>query len=653
MPYFQRPNYQVEPRDPYLGPTPSPFDVFGQMFEQQTKVDSQLGAPKLFMEEYVQGARQFAEETGIPLPEALESPDTEVFSQLLRDRATGRKRARFVDTGFPFRDATLPKRSQGAKLDEVEGFDRKMREAQKRGVSVKTLDQALSRAGERAKQIEQETGDILSRADLLGHGFGFAGAVLGSFDPRTDPLNAFTLPLGGFGRTAGTRILTEAGVVAGVETGIQFGAVVPNREVLGLDRGNPLFNILAAGVGAGAFRGILEGSGPAYRAIEARIDPARAKARIFRDELAQAGDVDNVILSRLSAEERDRVLLEALRSRPAQTAQTRAAAMSMEQLIEAYDGNPFGDTRAGRKLHEAMFNAAVEALQPGIRGGPQRLMASTAIIRTMVRPGPDRDAMFRVLADGWVDAETIAQTARMRSPDIFQKLDEARADLARLEQEARKPRRTDIELVKRQADQEFQEITRRLARIEKRIESFPTGSKDKTKAGKERLEAEREALTRRANEFTGGGDGPLRSDLVVPDDLASGIEKARTRVARLERRAETEVANAVRAIGKSGPAPIRTGRYPDPRQSVSDTILEARRAADTRLERSEAEFERALEVANDPEAAIEIGEAEIPRDMKFILLDRDGNLVERTIDDILDEQAQDDALAEAVRVCAL
>lgn len=125
--------------------------------------------------------------------------------------------------------------------------------------NIKTFEQILEEVSTMQRGVEEQTASMHERgppgtwlAELLG------GAA-GSFTLR-DPLNLVTAPIGA-GRTIATRILTDM-AIAGATTAITDLAVVqPNREFVGLPERNPYFDIGAAVLGAGLFRGGLEGLG--------------------------------------------------------------------------------------------------------------------------------------------------------------------------------------------------------------------------------------------------------------------------------------------------------------------------------------------------------------------------------------------------------
>jgi hypothetical protein len=139
----------------------------------------------------------------------------------------------------------------------------------------------------------QEAERRLSRTPFTFGGYlgEFAGGAAGSLAPTTDPLNAATIGVGGIGRTALTRIATEGGAQAGIETINQFTGVQENRQLMGLEYGlsQAALQVATTGLGGAMLRGIGEGGAAVARRWfrDAPGDPAPAPESI----IAQAPSV--------------------------------------------------------------------------------------------------------------------------------------------------------------------------------------------------------------------------------------------------------------------------------------------------------------------------------------------------------------------------
>lgn len=108
----------------------------------------------------------------------------------------------------------------------------------------------------------------------------FLGGGLASMNPRTDPLNAMTLGVGGPGKTALARIAAEAGLQGAVELGNQLTGVQEQRERMGLSHGAGDVATRVAGTAlvGGAFQAVGEGLAVAGKRWfgNSKTDPAPA-----------------------------------------------------------------------------------------------------------------------------------------------------------------------------------------------------------------------------------------------------------------------------------------------------------------------------------------------------------------------------------------
>lgn len=153
-------------------------------------------------------------------------------------------------------------------------FDQIWRLARERGVEgLPATQQAFEQDAYRRGGERTADQDTLARGTGAGSVVAsFAGGMAGSF---ADEVNVYTLPIGGGGRTAAMRILSEGLVNAGVE-GAQ--ALGPNPQAyanMGEEYGatEAVQDIALAGAGGMAFRGAIELAPAGGRAI-ARIDAA-------------------------------------------------------------------------------------------------------------------------------------------------------------------------------------------------------------------------------------------------------------------------------------------------------------------------------------------------------------------------------------------
>lgn len=127
------------------------------------------------------------------------------------------------------------------------------------GLGLKTSKEMWDSVKSRAKQAEQSW--AAAETTALGKLGGFAGTMAGAMDPGANPLNAATFMVGGAGKSALTRILSQAGAGGAVEALNQVTGVQAERKLLGLEYGlgQAVSQVAGAAVGAG----VLQGAGEA------------------------------------------------------------------------------------------------------------------------------------------------------------------------------------------------------------------------------------------------------------------------------------------------------------------------------------------------------------------------------------------------------
>jgi hypothetical protein len=136
--------------------------------------------------------------------------------------------------------------------------------------NIRTYTQMFDEVKAKAEQAERRANLPTTIGGSVG---GFLGAAAGSLDPRTDPTNAATLAVGGFGKSAAKRIATEMGAQGAIETVNQLTGVSDNRRLMGLPENDKLSSIGMAAVGGGLFQGAGEAIGAGFRAGKARWFP--------------------------------------------------------------------------------------------------------------------------------------------------------------------------------------------------------------------------------------------------------------------------------------------------------------------------------------------------------------------------------------------
>lgn len=127
-------------------------------------------------------------------------------------------------------------------------------ENSKGGYQVRTLSDIYGDVKKKAEETERRSNLAWT---IPGYAGGIIGGLAGSLDPRTDPLNFATLPVGGVGKSVATRIATQAGGQGAIETLNQITGVQENRRLLGLDYGvgNAALSIAGATAGGALVQG--------------------------------------------------------------------------------------------------------------------------------------------------------------------------------------------------------------------------------------------------------------------------------------------------------------------------------------------------------------------------------------------------------------
>jgi hypothetical protein len=169
--------------------------------------------------------------------------------------------------------------------------DKRLEELRKQfpNAGIRTYREMFDDVRTKAQEAERR----LSRTPFTFGGYlgELAGGAAGSLAPTTDPLNAATIGVGGIGRTALTRIATEGGAQAGIETINQFTGVQENRQLMGLEYGlsQVALQVATTGLGGAMLRGIGEGGSAVARRWfrDAPGDPAPSPESI----IAQAPSV--------------------------------------------------------------------------------------------------------------------------------------------------------------------------------------------------------------------------------------------------------------------------------------------------------------------------------------------------------------------------
>lgn len=252
------------PEDVTFGPRLGFLGAWEAGYEAQQRANSAFGLEYSYRE-LEQEQNQRIRDAGLKPPPSLNDDDTFVGGM---GQLTGKQRAYFDAAKF-FVDGegdAAPIAERDKRLAEIK--------QQHPDLAITDYGGMFREVQKRAQLAEQRYGR--SETTLGGTVGGFAGGVVASVQPETDPLNALTLGIGGGGKTVARRIATQAGGQGVVEAIDEVTGVQENRRLLSLSHGfaQGAENVAFAAVGGAALQGVGEGLGLAAK---------RAAKRWFRD----------------------------------------------------------------------------------------------------------------------------------------------------------------------------------------------------------------------------------------------------------------------------------------------------------------------------------------------------------------------------------
>lgn len=154
----------------------------------------------------------------------------------------------------------------GVRLRE---YDKRVEDLKKRFPQLQLETSIDMWRGVKREAQQFETRAATERQDIGGVIGSFLGGAVGGLNPNTDPLNFASLPVGGAGKSAVSRIAIQAGAQGLVETGNQIFGVQDQRRLLGLGYGvgDAAMRIGAAALGGAAVQGFGEAVGYGFRKI--------------------------------------------------------------------------------------------------------------------------------------------------------------------------------------------------------------------------------------------------------------------------------------------------------------------------------------------------------------------------------------------------
>jgi hypothetical protein len=371
-----------------VGPSSGFFEGFNSAYDRQYVVDSMYGLEDEVFDRWTKSLTKLETTTGQRFEMPLEHRDINNYVAAIEGKDPSLFYQQINLQGFNPQELTAKREAFAKANDAIKSLN---------NPDIPTMEDIV-------REVKQQRLDILQRSSEVDEtgGFGatlgsFAGGVAGSFS-RRDPLLVGSLPIGGWGRTAAARIATETGVIGGIEAVQQYAKVEPTRELLSEEPGSPLQNVLYAMVGAGLFRGGLEGAGK----VVGKFNEGRASGLLAQERAANESWINS---------EKLREVLEANPQSP--TARAGRHIFDTEDLVEVH--NPYGDSEFGRR----QFIADVEDIQRIFNGQPD-----TAIARFT----PDQTIDL-------TKVDSNVELVREKRPEIVDQLEVAQGRLAEIDRQ--------------------------------------------------------------------------------------------------------------------------------------------------------------------------------------------------------------------------
>lgn len=362
-------------------PTAGFFEAFGLAYEAQVRGSSLMGLEYEFEAQDEEQAKKWGRTVdGSKVPR-------------LRDVASYETLAKHFVDGEALKDE---------QLEALARYDDAVSRANRNGVDVVKARDLFGNVQKLAQRAERDY--ELTPFDAFGHVGGFTGGMIAAMDPRTDPLNFITLPIGGVGKSVAARIGSQTaaqGIIEGVN---QLTGVQESRRLLGLEHGfaQGATQVLVTAGGAGVLQGIGEGLAAAGKA---------ARRRWFsgpQDAVAGSGRLEEPPPPppRASAPERD---VEALIADYRASLNTRSP----------WSGPPNASVRTSADL-DAVTAQLDDWLGPAPKDlSPNEMLSSTAIGRT-------DEAFTRADMAAIRPSENASQVdaiARQVDPELFRAFD--------------------------------------------------------------------------------------------------------------------------------------------------------------------------------------------------------------------------------------
>lgn len=270
IPYNEENSTLSSVDDVAMGPRVGMLDSWSTSWEAQSRAAATYGIEEAMRDIDAEQYRTM-KQAGIENAPKLSDMSVNMFADLNLGPVPGHSNymdtARFYVDGGTERRASLL-REYDSRIDELRKTHPELNLRSSRAIFEEVRDKAQ----------EAERKQATDRKTFGGHVMDFLGGGVASMSPRTDPFNFMTLPAGGPGKTAVTRIATQTGAQGAIETVNQLTGVQEQRRLLGLSHGfwDGATRVVTTGLGAGVLQGLGEGVGAAGRRFfrNTKTDPA-------------------------------------------------------------------------------------------------------------------------------------------------------------------------------------------------------------------------------------------------------------------------------------------------------------------------------------------------------------------------------------------
>lgn len=406
--------YSISPDAAATGPLVGFFDSFNHSVDAQMRTSAQFGI-EYFMQELDW------QQTKSMLDAGVENPPQLMLSLEGRERGDNpfgglsvaqmmRRDSGYYEDFIPDRSGEyldVARRYSGEEIspefeERLQAYDARVLQLRqdRPDLDLRTSREMFDRVKEDAVAAEQTQQN--ARRTWGGTAGDFVGGALSSMHPGTDPLNFYTLAIGGAGKTVAQRILFQTGAQGAVETINQITGVQEERELLGLSHG---FADAATRVGATAFgAGALQGAGELVAA------GARRWFRNTPDDPAPSVSVAENPREPLALPHPDQFKEEAQVARLEQDGRTYIDMLA--------DQTPLSGIRAGRPRIMADFVDMSRQLDDWAGGNPVDVAPRTADATF-----PGEAAMPRVDTRAAQESGRLYQMAKEADPATFNQYD--------------------------------------------------------------------------------------------------------------------------------------------------------------------------------------------------------------------------------------